>query len=121
MAAFLSSSGIFYAFSKLRVHSFARCFALRCLYQIMERKAKMSKLQDELRKIKSSQNRMERRIEFLSCGILFIISSTASKTCESTVGQVVGNIVSVFAMVAQIILGVMDIKETWEETDEQEE
>ncbi len=81
----------------------------------------MSKLKNELGKIKLSQKRMERRIEFLSCGILFFISSTFSKTSESTAGQVVGSIVSVFAMIAQIIIGIMDIKETWGETDEQEE
>lgn len=78
----------------------------------------MSKTQNELKEIQKSQKVIERRIEFLSCGILFVVSNIMAKTSESSVGQIVGNVASIFALVAQIILGVIDIKETLDEDDD---
>jgi hypothetical protein len=85
-----------------------------------ERKDEMSNVRNELKTIQKSQEGIRRKIDFLTYGVMFITSSITTKETESSIGRILGYTTMTLALIGQIAVAILDIKETIGETDEAE-
>ena len=80
----------------------------------------MNKMRNELKAIQKSQEGMKRKIDFLTYGVMFITSSLTVKESESSTGKILGYIAMILALIGQIVVSILDIKETMDDTEDTE-
>lgn len=80
----------------------------------------MNKMRNELKAIQKSQEGMKRKIDFLTYGVMFITSSLTVKESESSIGKILGYIAMILALIGQIVVSILDIKETMDDTEDTE-
>ncbi len=80
----------------------------------------MNKMRNELKAIQKSQEGIKRKIDFLTYGVMFITSSLTVKESESSIGKILGYIAMILALIGQIVVSILDIKETMDDTEDTE-
>jgi hypothetical protein len=80
----------------------------------------MNKMRNELKAIQKSQEGIKRKIDFLTYGVMFITSSLTVKESESSIGKILGYIAMILALIGQIVVSILYIKETMDDTEDTE-